>query len=63
MAFFRCGVAPISLEIGRYGNLSIYERNCFKCIDTVEDEIHVMLHCPLYKQFREDIFWVYMNNF
>jgi hypothetical protein len=66
MALFRCGVAPIRLETGRYENLSIHERTCFNCTDTVEDEIHVMLHCPLYLQFREDLFEsarTIVNNF
>jgi len=48
LAKFRCGVAPLKLETGRYANLPISERVCFNCINQVEDESHVLLHCPLY---------------
>ena len=35
LAKFRCGVAPIKIETGKYENLSINERKCFTC-DAVE---------------------------
>ena len=40
---FRCGVAPIRLETGRYERLPVCERVCPFCNDTVENEIHVIL--------------------
>jgi hypothetical protein len=52
---FRCGVAPIRLETGRYENLHVNDRTCFNCTTNVEDEIHVILHCPVYNDIREDL--------
>ena len=55
-AKFRCGVAPLKIETGRYQNLPINERICFSCNDTIEDEKHVILKCPLYADFRAVLF-------
>jgi hypothetical protein len=66
MILFRRGVAPIRLENGRYKKLSIHERTFLNCTDTEEAEIHVILYCPLYIQFREDLFdsaRTILNNF
>ena len=49
-------VAPIRLETGRYANLPINERVCFNCNNCVEDEIHVLLHCPVYNDVRQVLF-------
>ena len=45
MSRFRCGVAPINLEIhvGRFFNTPANERFCNFCPDQVEDESHVIL--------------------
>ena len=55
LALFRCGVAPIRLETGRYVNLPVDERVCFNCYDCVEDEMHVLLKCPVYNDVRKDL--------
>ena len=52
---FRCGVAPIRLETGRYEGLPVQERKCPFC-DSVEDESHVILECALYNDIRESLF-------
>ena len=52
---FRCGVAPIRLETGRYENLPENERKCIFC-NEVESEQHVILHCPLYDDIRDILF-------
>jgi len=52
---FRCGVAPIRIETGRYEGLPIQERNCPFC-NNVEDEYHVLFHCPVYCDIRETLF-------
>ena len=39
---FRCGVAPIRIETGRYENLTENERVCPFC-NCIEDEVHVLL--------------------
>ena len=54
-AKFRCGVAPLKIEMGRYLGQTIEQRLCPFC-DNVEDEIHVILHCPAYDTLREELF-------
>ena len=49
---FRCGVAPIRLETGRYEKLLVNERFCPFCLDCVEDECHVILECPVYSDMQ-----------
>jgi hypothetical protein len=34
-AKFRCGVAPIRLETGRYENIRLEERCCFNCSNLI----------------------------
>jgi hypothetical protein len=61
-AKFRCGVAPIRLETGRYERLAIGERKCIFCdIDTVETEEHVLLHCSLHQDLRDELFSTIAN--
>ena len=52
---FRCGVAPIRIETGRYENIAEEERKCPFCKDVVEDEAHVMLSCPVYDCIRANL--------
>ena len=52
---FRCGVAPLKIETGRYQSLPVNERTCFHCDDIVEDETHVLMCCPLYEHLRHDL--------
>ena len=40
---FRCGVAPIRIETGRFEKLEVSQRLC-PFYNFVEDEIHVILH-------------------
>jgi hypothetical protein len=56
LAKFRCGVAPLRLETGRYEHLPVHERLCFNCNDCVEDELHVLIVCPLYDSIRGNLF-------
>ena len=54
-AKFRCGVAPIRIETGRFENLDVSQRLCHFC-NAVEDETHVILDCPLYEDLRNTLF-------
>ena len=54
---FRSGTAPIAIKTGRYNGLNVNERKCFSCKDTVEDEIHVLLHCPEYRYLHDEILY------
>ena len=55
-AKLRCGVTPIRLETGRYENIKLEERCCFTCSNLIEDETHVILHCCVYSDFRNNLF-------
>ena len=52
MSRFRCGVAPINLEIGHFFNIPANERFCNFCPEQVEDESYVILICSLYNKIR-----------
>ncbi len=54
-AKFRCGVAPLRIETGRYENKPLDQRTCYFC-NTVENEIHVIFHCNMYDDLRRDWF-------
>ena len=56
LAKFRCGVAPLRIETGRYEGLRIDQRLCFNCKTTIESEQHVLLECPLYNDIREELY-------
>ena len=61
LAQLRCGVAPIRLETGRYErgrHLPVEERCCYICQNAVESELHVIVHCPIYQDLRDDLFYV-----
>ena len=55
LAKFRSGTAPIAIETGRYNGVNINDRKCFACRDVVEDETHVLLHCPEYNTLRDEL--------
>ena len=49
---FRCRVAPLRLETGRFEGLDVNQRICPICHKSVKDEKHVLLYCPFYLEFR-----------
>ena len=55
-AKFRCGVARIRIETGRYEGLDLNSRTCPLCRNAIEDEKHVILHCPQYNDIRQQLF-------
>ena len=55
-AKFRCGVAPLRLETGRYERLDVQLRVCPFCKDTVENELHVVTQCPVYDDIRNELY-------
>ena len=56
LAKFRCGVAPLRIETGRYEMLPYDIRNCFHCVTDVKTEEHVLLEYPLYNDIRQELF-------
>lgn len=55
-AKFRCGVAPLRLETGRYEGLPVHERICPFCRTDVENELHIIIKCETYETIRESLF-------
>ena len=58
LAKFRCGVAPLRLETGRYerGRLPVEQRICILCDkNEVEDESHAIFRCSLYDDLRAEL--------
>jgi len=53
LAKFRCGVAPLRIETGRYEKLPVHERKCPFCKTVVESELHALLNCPMYTFDRQ----------
>jgi hypothetical protein len=41
---------------GRYENIKLEDRCCFICSNLIEDETYVILHCPVYSDFRNNLF-------
>ena len=56
LAKFRCGVAPLKIETGRYSQTPICERIWLNCTKLVEDELHVLILCPVYQNIRATLF-------
>ena len=55
LAKFRCWVAPLRIETGRYERLPLESRLCSQC-NSVESECHVICDCPLYEDLRNTLF-------
>ena len=53
---FRSRVTPLRLETGRYEGLEVDQRICPICHSSIEDEKHILLHCPLYVDLRSALF-------
>ena len=54
---FRCGVAPLRIETGRFEQLPVSQRTCPLCNSgEVETEYHVLLHCTTYNDIRVEFF-------
>jgi len=56
LAKFRCGVAPLRIETGRFEGLARADRRCFSCTDRIESERHALLSCKMYDHIRKDLF-------
>ena len=58
IAQFRCGVAPLQIELGRYDH-GIYvpecRRICRLCDDGVEDEFHTLFHCTYHVDLQTQL--------
>jgi hypothetical protein len=69
MALFRSGALPLAVETGRYSRpqIPLNERLCKFCnTNSVENEIHLLMLCPLYSDIRYELFQKaleFINNF
>ena len=53
---FRCGILPLSIEVGRYTNTPLEDRVCELCENGVlEDECHFLLECEVYRDLRAQL--------
>ena len=63
---FRISDHNLMIEKGRHEGLHKSTRFCPFCLDKVEDEIHFMLKCPIYSNFRghflRSMFAEYINT-
>ena len=56
LAMLRCGSLPLEVELGRRDGIPLDKRYCKMCNQNViEDEIHVLLQCPLYDDIRSNL--------
>lgn len=57
---FRCSGHGLMIEVGRHQNVDRNQRFCKFClnrnIQVIEDELHFLLHCPLYCNLRNMYF-------
>ena len=42
----------LAIECGRFSVISRNNRLCLLCKDDIEDEMHFLFKCPLYRSFR-----------
>ena len=57
MAKFRCGVAPLQVEVGRYSGMPLEDGLCTLCNQgAIEDECHALVRCDLYNDIRSNLF-------
>ena len=57
LARFRCGVAPLAIETGRYTRQPVSERLCQMCDSgAVEDKLNFLLYCPFHTINRQILF-------
>ena len=56
LAMFRSGCLPLEVELGRRDGTPLDKRFCKMCFqNVVEDEIHILLKCPLYDDVRSNL--------
>ena len=64
MSKIRLSAHSLAIETGRYGRPPVpaTERFCKYCKDKVENEIHFILDCPLYKSVRDKFDSLFLNS-
>ena len=49
----RSGANDLEIELGRRRRVGVAERICAECRGGVEDEMHLVLECPVYERTRQ----------
>ena len=44
---------PLFIETGRHSRIERPQRLCPFCLTMIEDEIHFLIQCPIYKELRD----------
>ena len=58
---FRLSNHSLMIEKGRYIGLKPEERLCSFCHEYIEDEIHFLVYCPIYKACKQGFDWEQAN--
>ena len=53
LAKFRCGVAPLRVETGRFEGIPEKDRLCPLCQSGIENELHVLTTCEAYSDLQD----------
>ena len=61
MAKFRMGILPINIELGRFRQIPLEDRHCYKCTNVIEDEVHFLIQCQVYQNLRAPLFAIACN--
>lgn len=63
---FRISCHKLSIEVGRYRGVVRQDRLCVFCLangtEVIEDEIHLLMHCPLYNDLRQQYGIFFVNT-
>ena len=52
---FRCGVAPLKIELGRYIGQPENNRLCPMCQNDIDSKFHVLIDCDFYSDITQDL--------
>ncbi len=55
LALFRLGIVPIEVEVSQYRQKYLNDRTCPFCKNEVEDQIHFLFNCLMYKHERKTL--------
>lgn len=57
MAHFRFCILPLRIETDRYHGELVKERICtFYSKNSLENDVRLLLHCPLYNDYRRNLY-------
>lgn len=48
-----CLCIQLAIEAGQFQNIERHNRICFLCSNSIKDEFHFILMCPMYESYRK----------